>query len=97
MKMTPDKQIAVLLLSVEQELAAEVLRNLGEDHLDSLMRAMKELQELSIDSETVWSCYDELAVRMRQAGCRRLYFGVETASQASLDTLKKDCKACLVR
>lgn len=35
----------------------------------------------------------EMAVRMRQAGCRRLYFGVETASQKSLDTLKKDCKA----
>ncbi len=47
-----------------------------------------------------WACetrvdmidYD-MAVRMRKAGCRRLYFGVETGSQASLDTLKKDCKA----
>lgn len=35
----------------------------------------------------------EMAVKMRQAGCRRLYFGVETGSQRSLDTLKKDCKA----
>lgn len=35
----------------------------------------------------------EMAVRMRKAGCRRLYFGVETGSQRSLDTLKKDCKA----
>ncbi len=68
MNLTSDKQIAILLLSVDQELAAEVLRNLGEDHLDSLTRAMKELQELSVDSETVWSCYDELAARMRQGG-----------------------------
>lgn len=35
----------------------------------------------------------EMAVKMREAGCRRLYFGVETGSQRSLDTLKKDCKA----
>lgn len=35
----------------------------------------------------------EMAVKMRAAGCRRLYFGVETGSQRSLDTLKKDCKA----
>jgi anaerobic magnesium-protoporphyrin IX monomethyl ester cyclase len=47
-----------------------------------------------------WACetrvdmldYD-MAVKMRLAGCRRLYFGVETGSQRSLDTLKKDCKA----
>ena len=35
----------------------------------------------------------EMAVKMRKAGCRRLYFGVETGAQRSLDTLKKDCKA----
>ncbi len=34
-----------------------------------------------------------MAKRMREAGCGRLYYGVETASQKCLDTLKKDCKA----
>lgn len=68
MKLTSDKQVAILLLSIDQELAARVLRNLGEDHVDSVTRAMKELQELAIESETIYEVYHELSVRMRRGG-----------------------------
>lgn len=66
--LTADKKVAILLLSIDQELSARVLRNIGEDHLDSVTRAMKELQEMSVDSSTVGEVWDELTDRMRQGG-----------------------------
>ncbi|MCA8942337.1 MAG: flagellar motor switch protein FliG [Planctomycetes bacterium] len=68
MALSIDKQIAILLLSIDEELAARVLRNLNEDHLDSITRAMKELQELSIDPTTIGEVYETFVTRMRQGG-----------------------------
>ena len=64
--MTSDKAIATLLLSIDQELAAKVLRNFSDDAVDKITRAMQELQELAIDSETVRQVYKGAVTRLRQ-------------------------------
>ena len=50
--LTIDKIIAMLLLSLDQELSAKVLRNFNDDTVDKVTRAMQELQEMAIDRET---------------------------------------------
>ena len=63
-----DKRVAALLLSLDQELAAKILRSLGDDHLDRITRAMKELQEIAMDRETMAEIYRETLKRMRDGG-----------------------------
>jgi len=66
--LTIDKIIAMLLLSLDQELSAKVLRNFNDDTVDKVTRAMQELQEMAIDRETVRSVYQKTVERMRQGG-----------------------------
>jgi flagellar motor switch protein FliG len=63
-----DKIIAMLLLSLDQEMAAKVLRNFNDDTVDKVTRAMQELQEMAIDRETVRGVYQKTVERMRQGG-----------------------------
>ncbi|MCB9877911.1 MAG: hypothetical protein H6835_09945 [Planctomycetes bacterium] len=63
-----DKVLAMLLLSIDQELAAKVLRHFTDDTVDKVTRAMQELQEMAIDRETVRSVYQVAVQRMRQGG-----------------------------
>jgi flagellar motor switch protein FliG len=67
-QMPVDKVIAMLLLSIDQELAAKLLRNFSDDTVDKVTRAMQELQEMAIDRETVRAVYDSTVQRMRQGG-----------------------------
>ncbi len=66
--MGTDKTIAMLLLSIDQELAAKVLRNFSDDSVDKVTRAMQELQEIAVDRETVRGVYQMAVQRMRQGG-----------------------------
>jgi flagellar motor switch protein FliG len=66
--MSTDKVIAMLLLSIDQELAAKILRNFTDDTVDKITRAMQELQEIAIDRDTVRSVYQSTVERMRQGG-----------------------------
>ena len=66
--LTTDKIIAMLLLSLDQELSAKVLRNFNDDTVDKVTRAMQELQEMAIDRETVRGVYQKTVERMRQGG-----------------------------
>lgn len=66
--LTVDKIIAMLLLSIDQDLAAKVLRNFTDDTVDKVTRAMQELQELAIDRDTIQSVYRASVQRMRQGG-----------------------------
>ncbi len=66
MKFANDKAIATLLLSIDQDLAAQVLRNFSDDTIDKVTRAMQELQEIAIDSETVRQVYRGAVQKMRQ-------------------------------
>src|SRR5262245_1976062 len=60
-----DKSVAALLLSIDQDLAASVLRLFGDDSVERVTRAMQELQELTVDRETMRSIYRATVQRMR--------------------------------
>ncbi|HEX5054026.1 MAG TPA: FliG C-terminal domain-containing protein [Planctomycetota bacterium] len=66
--MSTDRTIATLLLSIDQELAAKVLRNFTDDTVDKVTRAMQELQEIAIDREAVRRAYTGAVQRLRQGG-----------------------------
>ena len=66
--MPVDKVIAMLLLSINQELAAKVLRNFTDDTVDKVTRAMQELQEMAVNRETVREVYEQAVLRLRQGG-----------------------------
>lgn len=63
-----DKMAATLLLSIDQELAAKVLRNLGDDTLDQVTRAMKELSELAVDVSAIQEVFRAAIQRLRDGG-----------------------------
>jgi flagellar motor switch protein FliG len=66
--MSIDRTIATVLLSIDQDLAAKVLRSFSDDTLDKVTRAMQELQELAVDRDAVRGCYLTAVQRMRQGG-----------------------------
>ena len=63
-----DKTVAMLLLSIDQDLAAKVLRTFTDDTVDKVTRAMQELQEMAVERETVRRVYDSVVQRLRQGG-----------------------------
>ncbi len=63
-----DKTVAMLLLSIDQDLAAKVLRNFTDDTVDKVTRAMQELQEMAVERETVRRVYNTVVNRLRQGG-----------------------------
>jgi len=64
-ELSADRAVAVLLLSIDQEMAARVLRNMHDDNLDRITRAMKELAEVAIDQRTVGTVYGEARKRLQ--------------------------------
>jgi flagellar motor switch protein FliG len=66
--LTADRSVAALLLSIDQELSAKVLKHFTEDTIDKVTRAMQELQEIVIDQDTVRRVHTEGVRRMRQGG-----------------------------
>ena len=63
-----DQALAMLLLSIDQELSAKVLRNFSDDTVDKVTRAMQELQEIAVDRDTVRDAYRQTVTRMQQGG-----------------------------
>lgn len=63
-----DRAIAILLLTIDQELSARVLRYLGEDTLNQLTRAMHELQETAVGRRAVGSVFRDFVGRLREGG-----------------------------
>lgn len=66
--LTPDKTVAILLLSIDQEMAAQVLRCFSDDSVDKVTRAMQELQEMSIGREVMIEVFDRSVNLLRQGG-----------------------------
>ena len=63
-----DRTVATLLLSIDQDLAAKVLRSFSDDTLDRVTRAMQELQEIDVDRATIQDVYEGVVGRMRKGG-----------------------------
>lgn len=61
-------KIAALLLAIDQDLAAEVMRHMGEDQVDMVARAMKELEEIAVDESDLHTVFTEAHGRLRGAG-----------------------------
>ncbi|MCA8954250.1 MAG: flagellar motor switch protein FliG [Planctomycetes bacterium] len=66
--LTRDKIIAILLLSIDQEMAAQVLRCFSDDSVDRVTRAMQELQEMAVGRETMMQVFDQSVSLLRQGG-----------------------------
>ena len=60
--------LAMLLLSIDQELSAKILRHFSDDTVDQVTRAMQELQEIAVDREAVREVLQQTLGRMRQGG-----------------------------
>lgn len=67
-KLPTDQALAMLLLSIDQELSAKVMRHFTDDTVDKVTRAMQTLKEMAIDRETVQSAFQQTAARLRQGG-----------------------------
>src|SRR5687767_14727827 len=66
--LTAVQKVAALLLSIDQELAAQVLRNLPEEHLDKVARAMKDLKDVAMDQAALDQLLKEGLQRFRTGG-----------------------------
>ncbi|MBL9077465.1 MAG: flagellar motor switch protein FliG [Planctomycetes bacterium] len=65
---TVERAVAMLLLSIDQELAAKVMRSFSDDSVDRVTRAMQELQEVAVDRDSIRRVYHGVVQRMRQGG-----------------------------
>lgn len=61
-------KVAAVLLAIDQGLAAGVLRFMGEDQVELVTRAMKELEEMAVDETTLEEIFREMMNRMRHGG-----------------------------
>ena len=66
--LTADRAVAILLLSIEPDVAAKCMSAFSDDNLDRVTRAMRELQEVEVDGVLIDSVYQEVVHRMSQGG-----------------------------
>ncbi|HHI79568.1 MAG TPA: flagellar motor switch protein FliG [Planctomycetes bacterium] len=66
--LTKNQKIAAILLGIDPELSASVLRHMGEDQVETLTRAMKELEEIAFGEGDLVSVFSEAAERFKGAG-----------------------------
>jgi flagellar motor switch protein FliG len=64
-KVPVDRAVAVLLLSIDRNLSAEVLKRMHDDQLSRVTRAMTELQEIAIGQTTITAVLEEALKRLR--------------------------------
>jgi len=70
-ELTSERAVAILLLSIDRELSARVMRHMSEDMVASVTRAMRELEELAVSPATIGQAY-RLAIRRLRAGTMAL-------------------------
>lgn len=66
--LTEAHKVGALLLAIDQDMAAEVMRRMGEDQLDMVTRAMKELEEIAVDESDLFGIFTEAHKRLKGAG-----------------------------
>jgi flagellar motor switch protein FliG len=70
-ELSNERAIAITLLSIDRELSARVMRHMGEDMVNAITRAMRELEELAISPATIGHAY-KLTIRRLRAGTMAL-------------------------
>ncbi len=70
-ELTSERAVAITLLSIDRELSARVMRHMAEDMINSVTRAMRELDELAISPGTIGNAY-KLTIRRLRAGTMAL-------------------------
>ena len=83
--LTGVQKVAVLLLSIDQELAASVLRSFPSEHLEKVARAMKGLRDVAIDQSAVDQLRREGLDRFRSGG------GTIVLSSHVMDLVERLC------
>lgn len=63
--LTNERAVAITLLSIDRELSAEVMRHMGEDVVNTVTRAMRELEELAVSPATIGVAYRHAIRRLR--------------------------------
>ena len=66
--LTSSQKVAGLLLGIDMGLASKILRHMGEDQVELVTRAMKELEEIAVDEKDLREIYREAISRMHGAG-----------------------------
>ncbi len=66
--LTGAQKVATLLLGIDMALAAKVLKYMGEDQVELVTRAMKELEEVAIETNDLRNVFREGFKRMHGAG-----------------------------
>ena len=67
-RMSEDRSVAVLLLAIDHDLAAEVVRRMHDDQLARVTRAMKELQEVAVGQSTISQVFEDTVKRLHAGG-----------------------------
>ncbi|MFQ5505155.1 MAG: flagellar motor switch protein FliG [Planctomycetota bacterium] len=62
------QKVAALLLGIDPTMAANVMRHMGEDHVDLVTQAMKEIEDMAVGEQDLCDVYKEAVIRMRGAG-----------------------------
>jgi flagellar motor switch protein FliG len=62
------QKVAAVLLGIDQQLASKVLQHMGEDQVEQVTRAMKQLEELAVGENDLRDIFREAVQRMRGAG-----------------------------
>ncbi|MEZ5967100.1 MAG: flagellar motor switch protein FliG [Planctomycetota bacterium] len=64
-ELSNERAVAITLLSIDRELSAQVMRLLGEDVVNTVTRAMRELEEVAISPSTIGVAYRQAVRRLR--------------------------------
>lgn len=70
-ELSSERAVAITLLSIDRELSARVMRHMAEDMLNSVTRAMRELDEMAISPATISNAY-RMTIRRLRAGTMAL-------------------------
>ena len=62
------QKVAAVLLAIDPQLSSKVLQHMGEDQLEQVTRAMKQLEETAVGENDLRDIFKEAVQRMRGAG-----------------------------
>ncbi len=68
LELTRPQKVATLLLGIDMGLASAIIKHMGEDQVEQVTKAMKELEEIALEESDLRDVFREAVSRMRGAG-----------------------------